>query len=123
MNKKLKQLIVDTVKQSGVVLSRYPMVCEYVVVDATGKILMECTISQYYGFCELCVNGQRFNSDLSAGMEHIMTDEQKDIMDILHVITKRYNEIESKHNDKKKPTSKEQQVIGFLRRAALIKKK
>lgn len=114
MNNLLKQTIINTIKHSNVVLTRYPGIDEYIVKDTNGKILMEYTNGWDYGLYTLIINGTTFSIEWYENNNKAMSQEERDMFDILRAISNRYTELERAHNAAKRLTAKEQTLIDFL---------
>ena len=114
MNNLLKQTIINTIKHSNVVLTRYPGIDEYIVKDTNGKILMEYTNGWDYGLYTLIINGTTFSIEWYENNNKAMSQEQRDMFDILRAISNRYTELERARNAAKRLTVKEQTLIDFL---------
>ena len=114
MNNLLKQTIINTTKHSNVVLTRHPGIDEYIIKDANGKILMEYTNGWDYGLYTLTINGTTFSIEWYENNNKAMSQEQRDMFDILRAISNRYTDLERAHNAAKRLTAKEQTLIDFL---------
>lgn len=114
MNNLLKKTIIDTAERNNVVLNRHPGIDEYIVTDANGKILMEYTNGWDYGLYTLTIHGITFSIEWYENKNKAMTQEQRDMFDILHAIIDRHTDLESKRNAAKRLTAKEQTLIDFL---------
>ncbi|MBO5739655.1 MAG: hypothetical protein J6R52_01140 [Alphaproteobacteria bacterium] len=114
MNNLLKQTIIDTANRNNVVLTRHPGIDEYIVKDVNGNILMEYTNGWDYGLYTLTIHGTTFKIEWYENANKAMTQEQRDMFDILHTISNRYAELERARNAAKHLTAKEQILIDFL---------
>ena len=114
MNGLLKNTIIDTIKHSNVVLTRYPGVDEYIVKDKSGKILMEYTNGWDYGLYTLTINGTTFSIEWYENANKEKTQKEKDMFDILHAVCERHSLLQRMYNENKHLTKLEQRLIDFL---------
>ena len=114
MNNLLKQTIINTVERNNVILTRHPGIDEYIVKDANGKILMEYTNGWDYGLYTLTIHGITFHIEWYENNNKAMSQEQRDMFDILHAISDRHTNLERARNAAKRLTAKEQTLIDFL---------
>ena len=123
MNNLLKKTIIDTVKRSNVVLTRYPGIDEYIVKDNAGNILMEYSNGWDYGKYTLTINGITFDIEWYESANKAMTQDQRNMFDILHAISDRYTELECARNAAKGLTATEKSIIDFLNGKVIVKAK
>ncbi|MBO5662445.1 MAG: hypothetical protein J6S12_01115, partial [Alphaproteobacteria bacterium] len=76
--------------------------------------LMEYTNGWDYGLYTLIINGTTFSIEWYENNNKAMSQEQRDMFDILRAISNRYTELERARNAAKRLTAKEQTLIDFL---------